>query len=232
MAVVWKAQMSFVVETFPADCPVCEARVSAEIIGTDAIFEENGRPEYRVCFVRCPGCGRGLLARQEYVDDNEWGHHEWSAAVRLWPLPDREAHHAIPAIVQVSLDEAHRCRRAGAYTACAVMCGRALEGICVHFGAKSMLAKGLADLRDRKIIDERLFDWGEQLRHHRNIGAHASITDHISREDATDLLEFVGAICDYIFVLSARFDAFMARKSKVKAAPVPPPLLGVPGQKA
>jgi hypothetical protein len=56
--------------------------------------------------------------------------------------------------------------------------------------------------------------WGEQLRKHRNTAAHAT-GEKISREDSTDLLEFVAAICDYIFVLTARFDAFMARKNEV-----------------
>lgn len=93
------------------------------------------------------------------------------------------------------------------------MCGRALEGVCIHFGIKSMLAKGLAELRDRKLIDERLFDWGEQLRKHRNLAAHAS-KERITREDANDLFEFVTAICEYIFVLSSRFQEFMARKEK------------------
>jgi hypothetical protein len=95
------------------------------------------------------------------------------------------------------------------------MCGRALEGVCVHFGLKTMLAKGLHELRTKGLIDDRLFQWGEQLRKHRNTAAHAT-GDKISREDATDLLDFVAAICDYIFVLTARFDAFMARK---KVAP-------------
>src|SRR2546428_152743 len=97
----------------------------------------------------------------------------------------------IPDIVRVSLEEAQRCHAAAANTACAVMCGRALEGVCIHFGTKDRhLAKALPELRDRKLIDERLFNWGDELRKHRNVAAHAT-EDRISRDDATDLLEFL-----------------------------------------
>lgn len=198
------------------DCSRCEAKVNAEVLQTSvAVDSETRIPDYRVSLARCPGCHEPLLAREECLGQGGWDAgepYEWGNAFRVWPEPDRVAHKSVPPIVQVSLDEAYRCHRAGAHTACAVMCGRALEGVCVHFGLKVMLAKGLGELRARGYIDERLFKWGEQLRKHRNEAAHA--TEHrISREDATDLLEFVSAICDYIFVLTARFDAFMARKN-------------------
>jgi Domain of unknown function (DUF4145) len=195
------------------DCPRCDARVKADVLATEDIFEKE-MPDFRVSLARCPGCHLPLLTREEWdgmslpPDDIEF-----ERPTRVWPEPDRRAHAAVPAIVQVSLEEAHKCRRAGANTACAVMCGRALEGVCVHFGLKSMLSKGLTELKEKGLIDDRLFQWGEQLRKHRNIAAHAS-EEKTSREDATDLIEFVAAICEYIFVLTARFDAFMARKRK------------------
>lgn len=111
----------------------------------------------------------------------------YTLPVRVWPQPERPTHAAVPAIVQVSLSEAHRCFQAGAHTACAVMCGRALEGVCMHYKTPgNMLGKGLADLRERAIIDERLFSWGEELRKHRNMAAHAS-EEAISKADASDL---------------------------------------------
>jgi hypothetical protein len=201
------------------DCPKCEAKVNADVLSTDVIRgPDEPYPDYRYCFSRCPSCHQTLLIRQECTGDNDWEDYTWANGVRVWPSPEREAHKAIPPVVQVSLDEAYRCHFAGAQTACAVMCGRALEGVCVHFGIKSVLAKGLGELRQRALIDERLYSWGEQLRKHRNLAAHAT-EEKISREDAKDLLEFVAAICEYIFVLTARFDAFMARKAPKAAVP-------------
>lgn len=93
------------------------------------------------------------------------------------------------------------------------MCGRAIEGICKHHNAKTKtLAAGLKDLKDKEIIDGRLFEWGEALRTAQNLDAHAS-TEKVSKEDAQDLLDFSTAICEYVFVLNAKFERFKARKN-------------------
>ena len=56
----------------------------------------------------------------------------------------------------------------------------------------------------------------KELIKHINIGAHAT-EDKISKEDAKDLLDFAQAICDYVFVLNAKFNRFMERKDKAES---------------
>ena len=91
------------------------------------------------------------------------------------------------------------------------MCGRTIEGVCSHHKTKSKtLAGGLKELRKNGIIDERLFEWGDELRNHRNIGAHATVKK-ISKEDAQDLLDFSSTICEYVFVLNEKFNRFKER---------------------
>jgi hypothetical protein len=75
------------------------------------------------------------------------------------------------------------------------------------------LVGGLKELLDRKIIDERLHRWSEELRLHRNVAAHAG-GEKISHQDADDLYTFALAICEYVFVLSAKFESFLERKRK------------------
>jgi hypothetical protein len=88
----------------------------------------------------------------------------------------------------------------------------------VHFDTKTRtLAGGLAELRDKGIIDSRLFEWGDQLRKVRNLGAHAT-EQSIGREDAKDVLDFTNAICDHVFVLASRFQRFVKRKESGPAA--------------
>lgn len=170
-------------------------------------------PDDRISFAICPS-GHLILAQETWKGEDTLGFSTWSRAVRLWPQPERESNALIPDIVRISLEEANRCHRAAAYTASAGMCGRALEGICNHFQTKDRyLGKGLQELLDRNIIDQRLFDWSEQLRRHRNLAAHAT-GKRISRVDATDLLDFLNAICEYVFVLTPRFQAFMERQTK------------------
>jgi hypothetical protein len=94
------------------------------------------------------------------------------------------------------------------------MCGRSLEGVCRHYQTKSRyLGGGLKELRERELIDGRLFQWAEELQKSRNLSAHAT-GEKVSKQDARDLLDFTNAICDYLFVLTAKFEAFMKRRTK------------------
>ena len=51
------------------------------------------------------------------------------------------------------------------------------------------------------------------MRNLRNIGAHAS-AEHISREDARDVLDFAIAICEYVFVPAQKYVAFQERLAR------------------
>src|SRR5690606_16424667 len=129
--------------------------------------------------------------------------------------PETEVDWEIPEIARNSLIEAKICFKAKAYSACAVMCGRAIEGVCKNHDPKTKtLAAGLKKLRDDRVIDSRLYEWGEALRENRNLGAHAT-TEKVSKDDAKDLLDFSAAICEYVFVLNAKWERFQTRRKKV-----------------
>lgn len=200
-------------------CVKCDATVKGEVIALrdEKYYESSGDvylPDNRVSIVACPSCDQTLVVREEWQGEGDYGD-IWSKPIRIWPAPERNASTTIPKIVAISLSEAQLCHRAGAYTSCAVMCGRALEGICIHFKTKDkILAKGLQELLARKIIDARLAEWSDSLRVHRNLGAHAS-EDKISKQDATDLLDFLLAICEYVFVLTPKYQSFLERKKKM-----------------
>ena len=68
---------------------------------------------------------------------------------------------------------------------------------------------GLKELRAAGEIDERLYEWGVELNAKRNIAAHPDPTP-ISEQDARYVFEFVLAICDYVYVLTAKFERFKA----------------------
>ena len=98
-------------------------------------------------------------------------------------------------------------------TLCVVMCGKAIETICVEKTSERQLGVGLKKLVEKGIIDNRLFEWAEVLRKQRNIGAHAT-EDETSREDAKDVLAFAIALCDYIYVLAEKYKEFIERKAR------------------
>lgn len=195
------------------ECPQCESKVDGVEKGeVDDNDQDYPFPCKRV-LVQCPVCKSALLGFTELIQvgHEEW---EWDSLHRLWPPQESSINREIPEIARVSLEEARLCFKAKAYSACAVMCGRTIEGLCIHHKTKNKtLAAGLKELREEKIIDSRLFEWGEALRKHRNIGAHAS-AEKISKEDAKDLLDFSSAMCEYVFVLNAKFNRFIERSAK------------------
>jgi len=194
------------------ECPTCEARVHAKVLAGREYPPTDDLEPRKYLFLECPSCKEVLLGYSEY----EWfgpDKEGWGNPTRLWPEPKRHFDIVIPQLVRSSIEDARKCYQTKVYTACAVMCGRALEAICVEKTAEKTLHKGLQKLKENNIIDDRLYRWGEALRQERNIGAHAT-EETVSKENAKDILDFAMAIVDYVYVMSAKFDAYVQRKSK------------------
>jgi len=199
------------------ECHSCRARVDGEEIG---FVEQTMFFTPRTYLLRCPVCKTALVG-ECMVDLEESG--KWTELVRVHPKPGRAAalfeFSGVPKVVIDSLKEAEKCLQVGAYLAAVGMAGRAVEGICRHFSTKgSYISSGLQELKDRGIIDARLYDWGEALRAERNKASHAEDVS-ISSQDAEDIMSFTYAIVDYVFLLTKKFEAFKKRKTKEKSQP-------------
>jgi Domain of unknown function (DUF4145) len=190
------------------ECHICEAMVDAKLIAEHKSCDADDPAEFYSHLLECPQCHTTLLGgRYEFEDPGD-------PLTRMWPQPIRHLSISIPLATRNSLEEARLCFKARAYSACTVMSGRALEGICRHFGTQKVnLGPGIKQLREKGIIDARLGTWAEELQKARNLSAHAS-EEKVTKEDAQDLLDFVEAICEYVFVLTAKFDSYMARRKK------------------
>jgi hypothetical protein len=219
---------------FIIDCPFCKAKVAAAETGRadrSDIDEESGEPNAEVIHVgNCPRCRRILVGHTQQVDFEGIDAYQdrWSDVVRVYPKPLKTfSSLRIPRVVESSLSEADRSLQASANVAACVMFGRALEAVChdilkpkdgagTSAGAKQKpltLAEGIKRLKDTNVIDDRLYDWSQQLRAFRNIGAHA-VDITISHEDAGDLQAFVYAIIEYIYDLTDRYEDFKERAAK------------------
>jgi hypothetical protein len=195
------------------ECPYCESKVDCEEKGEVAINDDDVPFPMKAVLVECRVCHHPLFGWTELIQTGEdsW---EWGELTRQWPVQETEIDWEIPEIARISLIEAKVCFKAKAFSACAVMCGRTIEGVCKHHDPKTRnLANGLKKLKDDGVIDSRLYEWGEALRNHRNLGAHAT-TVKVSKDDARDLLDFSIAICEYVFVLNEKFQRFQARQQK------------------
>jgi hypothetical protein len=218
------------------ECHKCQAKVDGKVLAKHEEGDPEIPPDQTVySMIVCPVCGSCLVASISWAGwDEERREEVWTDAIREWPSPDFFGDHLLPKLVANSLLEARKCFKATCYLACAVMCGRSLEGICVFHNTKSKnLSMALDELLTREVIDKKLHKWGNATRTLRNMAAHAT-EEELSKEDAFDLLEFTKAFCDYVFVLNKRFDEFMKRnenRKKKPAAPapvVPAPAAAVP----
>lgn len=212
------------------ECHNCEGRVDCKELADSKTYTDEGHVvDERVVFVKCPRCLDVLVARESMIGIDENGDEVYSPAVREWPAPDLFDAASLPKIVAVSLQEARKCFKAGCFLASTVMCGRSLEGVCFEYKTKSKnLSAALDELLGRDIIDKKLHEWGHATRTLRNLAAHAT-EEEISKEDAQDLLEFTKATCDYVFVLTKRFEEFK-RRNATRAKPGKPTLPASPAQ--
>jgi hypothetical protein len=231
-----KSEAAFII-----DCPNCRAKVAAREGGRvtrGGWVEELGEPWGECVLIgSCPKCATLLAGTADqtsfagYQGDEQ---DEWGAVVRVYPMPSRAFSSVrIPKVVTDSLNEAERSLQAGANIAGCVMLGRALEALCrdvIHQHENAgkrqqsetlaerrpkqiMLGAGIKKLRDLKVIDDRLFDWSQQLQAFRNLAAHPEDIS-ISREDADDLQVFAHAIVEYVYELADRYDDFKARAER------------------
>jgi hypothetical protein len=130
----------------------------------------------------------------------------------LYPPEDNRVNPNLPALLKSAYAEAISCYKVKAYTATAIMCRKTLEGICAEHGIKdNNLVRSLKALKDKGIIENRLYEWADALRISGNEAAH-DVAVTISPEDARDILEFTNALLEYLFTFRDRFEHFKQRR--------------------
>jgi len=119
---------------------------------------------------------------------------------------------SLPKPIQAAFIEAQTCFRNKAFTASTIMCRKTLEGICAaHQVSQRTLVASLKELRDRGIIEQRLYEWADALRISGNEAAH-EVNVTVPAEDARDILEFTNALLEYVFTFRDKFEAFKKRR--------------------
>lgn len=196
------------------DCPKCDANVVAEPHGYVIYYDPRDGLPGRWTLLACKEKGHPLLVIQEELAPGMAFEEE--KPYRLYPPQDRRLSNLIPHELRVAHEEARKCFRSKAYRATVIMCGITLEGACQLQGTKKeTLHKMLQHLKNDGKIDSRLWEWADSLRIVRNSSAHFN-DEWVTRQDADDSLAFSEALLDYLYVLSARFDAMKQRRAEGK----------------
>jgi hypothetical protein len=201
------------------DCSNCESKIGAEILASSHLYDDESDTNLEVYLLKCPVCSLPICAVSEWEingvleNGKVVGKFEEGILERVWPYPKKHFFE-LPTSVKQSIEEAEKCFDAKANLACTVMCRRTLEALCVDLGVENRsLPDKLQELKTRGIIDGRLAEWGETLRKMGNIGAHAN-KGHIGKQDARDMLDFTIAICEYVYILTNKYEKFRERQQK------------------
>ena len=202
---------------FSLKCLKCKKHVTGKEQGK-YFAETTGTIEVQFTLLECPSCG------DPYVMKNLWAGNSWgedsvpsNEQIVLPKPPDDQLDSSVPENVARSHLEATRVYHdSSAYVAAALMCRRTLEVMCLDFKqSKGSLASKLKALRDEGVIENRLYDWADDvLRILGNEAAH-EVSDDITPEDAKDALDFTRALIEYLYVFQAAYERFKARRKKL-----------------
>lgn len=192
------------------DCAKCEETSPVEEIGNyQQSFDRTGPPCIHILY-RCQRCNSPILATKEF----DMGHQDWGAPWRVYPISGRTLDFdSVPHAITEIFYEAQRCYlQARAYNACAILCRKALEAVCAELGhAVGPLAGRLASLSGDGLIDQTLAEWARELRLSGNRAAHD--LHSVSKQDASDILDFTFNFIEYIFTLKRKFLEFKQRRT-------------------
>jgi hypothetical protein len=180
------------------ECKKCEARVDAKLITTHTV---NDFLESRFHLLICPKCDSAFLITEDIMGETV-----------LFPPNENSVNPNLPKPLQSSYSEALACYKVKSFTATAIMCRKTLEGICVEHEVKGHnLVSSLKELREKGIIESKLYEWADALRISGNEAAH-DVNVTVSAEDARDILEFTKALMEYVFTFRDKFEEFKKRR--------------------
>jgi hypothetical protein len=198
-------------------CPTCDGTVLCTAQGVAFFYDQREGPPQRWTLMQCARDHVLLVLQEFYGGGMEF---DDDSPYRVYPAQDRQLSQEIPQSLRDTHEEARKCFRAKAWVATVAMSGRTLEATCKSQGVtKGVLQEKLAEMRNRGIIDGRLWEWAETLRGARNAAAHFD-EEGVTRQDAEDSLAYSEALLDYLYVLTARFEAMKTRRSAAPDEPV------------
>jgi len=183
-------------------CHSCGYPSSAYVAGKITAEDDDGL--FELSLIRCEHCDAASVVRQDEAGE--------AFPIEVWPRGPRTLDERVPPGIRQSVTEARNCFEAGSYLATAVLVRRSIEGLCADQGANhKMLHRALQDLVGREVIDARLLEWADGLRVLGNIGAHFT-KQSVSKQDASDAIDLIEALLDYVYVFAAKFEEFKARR--------------------
>lgn len=210
-------------EQIPWHCGRCEKPTIIEVLSfwEDAPGEDDdGWDSHRWTLGRCISC----LQPHVFLQFDDVLKEDWEPVIQAFPVPQAGLSHEVPQSMREIYDEAQRCMSARAYTGAVLLARRLVEAIANDQEGKGpTLHHKLEDLRERGVLDRRLYQWSSLVREIGNEGAHQT-SQAVPREDATEVLAFAEALADYLYAYRRRYERFQERRQTwalLKGSPPP-----------
>lgn len=214
-------------QTIDVYCSECNFQVASEVVYThfrsepqfgtviidpmDALDTPHAVTEYTMS--KCSKCDEIFLTTAEFYELPGQAYVPQSERTTLYPTTSRLDISVLPESIRKSYVSSTGAYKAGLYGPCVIMCRKSVEGLCFENGATSgNLKKRIDHLRSSGHIDAKLHTWATSLRLVGNDAAH-DLEVEITKQDASDSLEFLDALLLYCYVLDKKYSEFCARRT-------------------
>ena len=202
-------------------CQKCNHLTETEVVATyflkSEIIAELQAEGTEIILLKCKNCNNPILCEEDFIQIEE--HHYSQGSTQLYPKKELTNLKKAPKIIQKPYKEAVKCYEVGAYEACVIMVRKTIEAICYDKGiTKGNLMNKIKKLSQDKLLDETFVTWADLLRVIGNEGAHQIEDSKITKDDASDSLEFLEALILYEFHLVNKYQQIKKRKTKRKDA--------------
>ena len=214
--------------TIDLQCSTCNVQVATSVVAThthsghpsggvvgDLCDADTPRVVTVFSLSECRRCKGVFLSKAEYY---EIPGEVWSPQTNdivLYPSSRKIDAATLPQSVAKAYSSATGSFNVGLYEPCVIMCRKCVEALCHENGITTGNLKNRIDrLRSEGHIDQKLYTWATSLRLAGNDAAH-DITVNITKDDASDSIEFLEALLLYSFVLDRKFHSFQQRRDRL-----------------
>jgi hypothetical protein len=175
----------------------------------DSISHRDGLAE--ACTPKTPGLTTyGIIVCQAckklFVAEKKYG--EWES---VYPIMHEPVSQDIPEPMRGELEEANLCFAVGAYRGCLLLCRTALIDLQRHEKVSN-----LKELKDKGDISDLLYRQADEVRLWANLVGHEVIVSDVAEDDCEELLNYLGAILDAVYVQPAQLATLTQKRNALK----------------
>ena len=152
---------------------------------------------------QCQACGERFVAKKQEYEDRDW--------VVAYPLPRKPVDEDIPPPIKSQFEEARLCFVVDAYLGCLLVCRTALITLQRNIGVTS-----LQELNGKGLISNTLYKQADEVRLWANMVGHEDIPDKVVKDDCEQLLAYMEALLNTIYVEPKRLADLSQKRKQLK----------------